>query len=107
MLTKNKKAHMFLSNPVKTTAIASAKVKTDKADALTLANLLRTCYIPESYIPPRHIMDLREMVRYRTSLARMRVEAKIKIHAIILQKGTRIKEKPFTIGYISNLRQLE
>jgi len=106
LLSKNQNCHVVLSNPVKTKAIASAKVKTDKVDALTLANLLRTGYIPESYIPPRHIMDLREMVRYRTSLVRMRVEAKNKIHAILLQNGTRITEKPFTIGFVEELRKL-
>ncbi|MGC9211101.1 MAG: IS110 family transposase, partial [Nitrososphaeria archaeon] len=31
--------HVVLSNPLKTKAIASAKAKTDKIDALTLANL--------------------------------------------------------------------
>ncbi len=106
LLSRNQNCHIVLSNPVKTKAIASAKVKTDKVDALTLANLLRTGYIPESYIPPRHIMDLREMVRYRTSLVRMRVEAKNKIHAILLQNGTRLKEKPFTIGFVEELRRL-
>jgi transposase len=106
LLSRNQNCHVVLSNPVKTKAIASAKVKTDKVDALTLANLLRTGYIPESYIPPRHIMDLREMVRYRTSLVRMRVEAKNKIHAILLQNGTRINEKPFTIGFVEELRKL-
>ncbi len=54
LLSRNQNCHVVLSNPVKTKAIASAKVKTDKVDALTLANLLRTGYIPESYIPPRH-----------------------------------------------------
>ena len=37
----SKRHKVILSNPVKTKAIASAKVKTDKIDALTLANLLR------------------------------------------------------------------
>ena len=43
--------HVTLSNPVKTKAIASAKVKTDKVVALTQAQLLRGGYIPECYIP--------------------------------------------------------
>ncbi len=36
----------------------------------------------------------------------MRVEAKNKIHAILLQNGTRIKERPFTIGFVEELRKL-
>ena len=64
--------NVTLSNPLKTKAIAESKVKTDKVDSLTLANLLRGGYIAESYIPPMELMQLREMVRYRASLVRVR-----------------------------------
>lgn len=33
--------YLYLSNPIKTKAIASAKIKTDKIDGVQLANLLR------------------------------------------------------------------
>ena len=52
-----------LSNPVKTRAIASAKIKTDKLDAIKLADLLRGGYIAECYIPSRRTMELRELVK--------------------------------------------
>ena len=39
--------------------IASAKIKTDKLDAVKLANLLRGGYIAECYVPDRRKMDLR------------------------------------------------
>jgi hypothetical protein len=48
----SKRYLVVLSNPVKTKAIASAKVKTDRLDAFMLANLLRGGYIAESYVPP-------------------------------------------------------
>lgn len=102
----SKDHHVVLSNPVKTKAIASAKVKTDKVDALTLANLLRGGYIPESYIPPRRIMDLREMVRYRASLVRMRVSAKNKVHAVLLMNGIKIEGKPFTREFVEELKKV-
>jgi transposase len=63
----SKKHKVVLANPLKTKAIASAKLKTDKVDALKLANLLRGGYIAESYIPPRRTMELRELVRYRAT----------------------------------------
>ena len=47
-----KRHHVVLLNPGKTKAIASAKVKTDKIDAITLANLLRGGYMAESFVPP-------------------------------------------------------
>ena len=42
-----------LSNPAKTRAIASAKIKTDKLDSIKLADLLRGGYIAECYVPTK------------------------------------------------------
>ena len=108
LLSEDDRNHVILSNPVKTKAIASAKVKTDKIDCLTLAQLLRGGYIPECYIPPKHIMDLREMVRYRASLVRARTSVKNKIHAILLMKGIKIDDeyKPFTKQFVEELKQI-
>ena len=47
-LSEEKHLNVVLSNPVKTRAIASAKIKTDKLDAAKLANLLRGGYIHEN-----------------------------------------------------------
>ena len=61
----SKKYPVILSNPVKTKAIASAKIKTDKIDARILADLLRGGYIAKCYVPDATVMELRELVRYR------------------------------------------
>jgi hypothetical protein len=68
-----KRHNVILSNPIKTKAIASVKVKTDRIGVLSLVNLLRGGYIPECYVPPKRVMELREFVRYRTNLVRMRL----------------------------------
>jgi transposase len=57
-----------LFNPAKTRAIASAKIKTDKLDAVKLTDLLRGGYIAESYIPTRGTIELRELVRHMAAL---------------------------------------
>ena len=54
-----------LAHPLKVKAIAQAKVKTDKIDSETLAHLLRAELLPESYVPPRDIRELRDRVRRR------------------------------------------
>jgi transposase len=98
-----------LSNPVKTRAIASAKIKTDKLDAVKLADLLRGGYIAECYIPTRETMDLRELVRHRAALVRMRIKIKNKIHSIMFMNGTSIsygRTHTFTKGYIEKLKEL-
>src|SRR3990167_2915729 len=40
-----------LAHPLKVRLIASARVKTDEIDSRVLAHLLRTDFIPESYMP--------------------------------------------------------
>ncbi len=98
-----------LSNPAKTRAIASAKIKTDKLDAIKLADLLRGGYIAECYVPDRRIMDLRELVRHRAALAIMRTKLKNKIHSVMVMNGTSISyngSHTFTKGYIEKLKEL-
>ncbi len=84
---------VVVAHPLKTKAIASARIKTDKIDSRTLAQLLRTDFIPRSYIPPREIRELRELLRYRLSLVRIQTQVKNKIHAILIKNGL---EHPFT-----------
>ncbi|MGC2384364.1 MAG: transposase [Nitrososphaeraceae archaeon] len=54
----------------------------DYLDAVKLADLLRGGYIAECYIPTRGTMELRELVRHRAALVRMRTKLKNKIHKI-------------------------
>ena len=111
-LSEKKHLNVVLSNPIKTRAIASAKIKTDKLDAVKkLANLLRGGYIAECYVPDRRIMDLRELVRHRAALvSRMRTKLKNKIHSIVLiMKSIQISSKQyssFTHLYNEELRTL-
>jgi transposase len=106
-LSKEKHLDVVLSNPIKTKAIAAAKIKTDKLDALKLADLLRGGYIAQCYVPDRMIMDLRELVRHRMALVRTRTRLKNKIHGITLMKGARITDvHPFTHKYIEKLKGL-
>jgi transposase len=97
---------VILSNPVKTKAIASAKVKTDRIDSITVANLLRG-YIPESYIPPARIMEFRELVRYRASLVRQTAQLKNRIHAYLLMNNVRIEARPFTEEFVAELEKID
>jgi len=86
-LLENMGNDVCLANPLQTKAIASARVKTDKVDATTLAHLLRTDLIPTSYVPSQGIRELRELLRYRASLIKMRTVVKNKIHALLIKNG--------------------
>ena len=84
---------VHLANPLKVKAIASARVKTDKIDAGVLCDLLRSNLLPEAYFASPDARYWKEMVRYRSSLIRLRTQIKNKIHSILFRNGLR---HPFT-----------
>ena len=63
-----------LAHPSKTRAIAEAKIKTDKIDSKILAHLLRADLVPESWVPPQEIGELRSLVKHRAFLVRTRTK---------------------------------
>jgi len=76
-----------LSHPLKTKAIAYAKIKTDKVDSATLAHLLRSDLLPLSYVPERTVRLNRELLRYRASLVKIQTRLKNKIHTILAKNN--------------------
>jgi len=80
-------AEVVLAHPLKVKAIASARIKTDKIDATTLAHLLRANLIPQAYIPPRAVRDWREVVRHRAFLVRLQTRVKNRVHTLLAKRG--------------------
>jgi transposase len=78
---------LHLAHPLRTKAIASARVKTDAVDARTLAHLLRADLLPEAYVAPRALRDLRDLLRQRVVLTHMRSALKNRVHALIARQG--------------------
>src|SRR5215218_1932520 len=60
-----------LVHPSRCKAIASARLKDDKVDAATLAQLLRAELLPEAWIAPQAIRDQRALLRHRAALVRV------------------------------------
>jgi transposase len=78
---------LHLAHPLRTKAIASARVKTDAVDARTLAQLLRADLLPEAYVAPRELRDLRDLLRHRIALTQMRSALKNRVHATLARHG--------------------
>ncbi|MFQ6617942.1 MAG: IS110 family transposase [Fidelibacterota bacterium] len=81
---------VVLANPVKVHQIACKK-KTDKVDSRILADLLRTGYLPEVYIPSEDVLRLRDLARHRASLVRIRASLKSRIKWYLLRDGVKYK----------------
>jgi transposase len=80
---------VVMAHPQQVKAIANAKIKTDDISAEILAHLLRTDLIPEAYVPPLEIRELRDIVRHRVALVRVQTSIKNRIHAILTREGIR------------------
>src|SRR5438552_15895442 len=76
-----------LVHPPRCQAIASARLKNDKVDAAILAQLLRADLLPEAWIAPPPIRQLRALLRHRVALVRLRTRLRNRIHAIVADYG--------------------
>jgi transposase len=99
---------LHLAHPLRTKAIAAARVKTDAVDARTLAHLLRADLLPEAYVAPRELRDLRDLLRHRVALTRMRSALKQRVGAILAKHGIqRPYSNLFGPGGLRFLEELE
>jgi transposase len=70
-------------HPAKVKLIAGARVKTDKVDVLTLAQLLRADMLPEVWVPPSHVRDLRALLSHRRRLVSLQTTAKNRLQSVL------------------------
>src|SRR3954471_9948740 len=78
-----------LAEPAETAGLRGPKkrAKGDRADARHLRELLMLGRLPESWIPPEHLLDLRARVRLRHTLVDQRREWQQRIHALPYHHG--------------------
>jgi transposase len=85
------KFEMHLAHPYGMKAMRKRKrVKTDAVDAYELANLLRLGSLPEGYIAPPELRELRELVRHRRQLTKTSTSVKSQIRALLAKHGIRL-----------------
>lgn len=85
-----------VAHPSRVKAIASAKIKTDKIDARTLAELERADLIPEAHIPSKETRELRLLVRQRVSLTKDSTKLKNRVRSLFLKQGIKTPTNLFT-----------
>jgi len=78
---------VHLVDAYKSKLIAASKLKNDKVDAKILAELMRSGFLPTAHRANQDIRDLREFVRHRAFLVRMRSRIRGRIHQILWKHG--------------------
>ena len=75
--------HAVVAHPAKVKLIADARVKTDKVDVLTLAQLLRADMLPEVWVPPPHVRELRALLSHRRRQVSLQTTAKNRLQSVL------------------------
>jgi transposase len=80
-------AEVHLAHPLGVKAFSYSRVKNDVKDAADLADLLRMGRLPEAWIAPREVRELREITRYRHKLVKLRTSCKDQVHGVLAKLG--------------------
>jgi transposase len=76
-----------VAHPEMLKSITAAKKKNDRADAEKIADLLRVNLLPECYMAPIELRELRRILRYRNMIVRTAVKMKNKISGLLMEVG--------------------
>ncbi len=93
-----------VAHPEMLKAITAAKKKNDRADAEKIADLLRVNLLPECYMAPVELRELRRILRYRNMIVRTAVKMKNKISGLLMEVGAKYdKNRLHGKKYFTNL----
>ncbi len=74
---------IVVANPLKVGQIADAKVKTDRLDVERLLTLLIADIVPEVWVPPHHVRDLRSLISHRWRIQKQITMTKNRLQSFI------------------------
>lgn len=90
---------VIVANPAKVKQIANARVKTDVRDTFILARLLAANLVPEVWVPPVHVRELRQLLSQRRQLVETHTQIVNRMHSVAHrhhlnhEQGKRFNEK--------------
>ena len=84
-------ARVHLAHPLGVKGFAYRRVKNDERDAADLADLLRMGRLPEAWAAPPEVRELRETVRHRDKLVRLRSGLKAQVYAVLGKEGVAVR----------------
>ena len=90
---------VVVANPIAVKQIANARVKTDVRDTLILARLLAANLVPEVWVPPVHVREMRQLLSQRRQLVETHTQIVNRMHSVAHrhhlkhERGKRFNEK--------------
>ena len=74
---------VVVTHPPHIKLIAATRVKTDKRDTTTLAKLLAVNLVPEVWVPPGDVRDLRVLTAHRRGLISQQTQCKNRLQSVL------------------------
>ena len=91
-------ANVHLAHPLGVKAFSYRRVKNDERDAADLADLLRMGRLPEAWIAPPELRELRHLVRHRAKLVALRSSLKCQVHGVLAGAGVPVPRSELFAG---------
>lgn len=74
---------LYLADATRCRALAATRPKTDRQDALNVADLLAAGRLPTAYAPPMHVRELRDWTRHRNGLSRSHARILTRVQSLM------------------------
>lgn len=84
---------LVVAHPEMLKAITAAKKKNDRADAEKICDLLRVDLIPQCYMAPEKMRELRRVLRYRNHVVHLAINVKNKMSGLLMEVGAEYSKK--------------
>lgn len=107
-LMKELNWQVTLAHPGLVSRMKQNPEKSDFADSLVLADLMRLGYLPRVWLAPEEIRQLRSLVRYRAQLVKQRTQVKLRICSMLRERRLKAPEgiNAWTLAWMHWLRTL-
>jgi transposase len=84
---------VLVANAAEVKEIANARVKTDKEDIKKLLKLLIGGIVPEVWVPPMHVRELRAFISYRSRLVSMATMIRNRLQSLLHKHNLLLPEE--------------
>jgi len=89
---------VVVAHPAEVKQIANARVKTDNQDVIRLLRLLIADMIPEVWVPPVEVRELRALISYRWRLVKMATAIQNRMHSLLHRHNIQAPEGKIDTG---------
>ena len=89
---------VVVAHPAEVKQIANSRVKTDNQDVIRLVRLLLADLVPEVWVPPVEVRELRALLSYRWRLVKMSTAIQNRMHSLLHRHNIQAPEGKIDVG---------